>query len=132
MFIEVLPAWLIKLNGRDPPQVVHGSGIACAGHNAFQSLAKLHIAGFLTKQNAPRSDGEDNANRKFHAMQHAVKLAIELGDALLYDEHACFVIEVNPVQARCKALQPNGRARGCNGALKATNASGIEDVKLRG
>ena len=104
------PGW--SLNGRDPPQVVHGSGIACAGHDAFQSLTKLHLAGFLTKQNTARSDGEDKTGRKFHAMQHAVKLAIESGEALLHDEHACFVIEVNPVQARCKALQPNGRARG--------------------
>ena len=132
VFIEELPAGLVKLNGRDPPQVTHGSGITCAGSDAFQSLTKLHMAGFLAKQNAPRSDGKDKAGRKFYAMQHAVKLAIKSGEALLHDEHACFVIEVNPVQARCKALQPNGRARGCNGALKATNASGIEDVKLRG
>ena len=132
VFIEVLPAWLAKLNGLDPPQVTHGSGITCAGHDAFQSLTKLHMAGFLTNQNAARSDGKDNAGGKFYAKQHAVKLAIELGGALLHDEHARFAIEVNPVQARGKALEPNGRARGCNGALEATNASGIEDVKGRG
>ena len=109
-----------------------GSGITCAGHDAFQSLTKLHMAGFLTNQNAARSDGKDKAGRKFHAMQHAVKLSVKSGEALLHDEHACFVIEVNPVQARCKALEPNGRARGCNGALEATNSSGIEDVKGRG
>jgi hypothetical protein len=76
-----------------------GSRITCAGHDAFQSLTKLHMAGFLTKQNAPRSDGEDKARDKVQAMQHAVKLAIELGGALLHDEHACFAIEVNSVQA---------------------------------
>ena len=90
------------------------------------------MAGFLIYQNAPCSDDEDKAGGKFYAKQHAVKLAIELGGALLHDEHARFAIEVNPVQARCKALEPNGRARGCNGALEATNASGIEDVKGRG
>ena len=90
------------------------------------------MVGFLTKQNAPRSDGKDNAGGKFYAKQHTVKLAIDLGGALLHDEHACFAIEVNSVQARGKALESNGRARGCNGALEATNASGIEDVKGRG
>ena len=49
MLIEELPAWLVKLNGLDPPQVIHGSGIACAGHDTVQSLTKLHMAGFLTK-----------------------------------------------------------------------------------
>ena len=132
MFIEELPAWLVKLNGLDPPQVIHGSGITCAGHDAFQSLTKLHMAGFLTKQSTARSDGEDKASGKVQAMQHAVKLAIESGEALLHDEHARFAIELNPIQARGKALEPNGRARGCNGALEAANASGIEDVKGRG
>ncbi len=108
------------------------SRITCAGRYAFQSLTKLHLAGFLTKQNTARSDGEDNAGGKFYAKQHAVKLTIELGGALLHDEHARFAIELNPIQARGKALEPNGRARGCNGALEATNASGIEDVKGRG
>lgn len=49
VFIEALPAWLVKLNGRDPAQVVHRSRITCAGRYAFQSLTKLHMAGFLTK-----------------------------------------------------------------------------------
>ena len=102
MFIEELPAGLVKLNGRDPPQVVHGSGIVRRIPIADQTPCTKQIG----------SDGEDKTGRKFHAMQHAVKLAIESGEALLHDEHACFVIEVNPVQARCKALQPNGRARG--------------------
>ena len=65
-------------------------------------------------------------------MQYAVKLATESGDALLHNKQARFAIEVNPVQARCKALESNGRPRGCDGALEATNASGIEDVKGRG
>ena len=132
MLIEELPAWLVKLNGLDPPQVIHGSGIACAGHDAFQSLTKLHMAGFLTKQNASRADAEDKAAGKFQAMQYAVKLATESGDALLHNEQARFAIEVNSVQARCKALEANYRAWGCDGAFEATNARGIENVKGRG
>ena len=68
----------------------------------------------------------------FEMTQQSVGIAIASAHALLHDEHARFAIEVNPVQARGKALEPNGRARGCNGALEATNASGIEDVKGRG
>jgi len=90
------------------------------------------MAGFLTKQYAPRSDDEDKAGGKFYAKQHAVKLAIELGGALLHDEHARFAIEVNSVQARCKALEVNYRTWGCDGAFEATNARGIENVKGRG
>ena len=65
-------------------------------------------------------------------MQHAAKLAIESGHALLHEEHTRFAIEVNQVQARCKALESNGRAWGYDSAFEATYTSGIEDVKGRG
>ena len=65
-------------------------------------------------------------------MQYAVKLATESGDALLHNKQARFAIEVNSVQARCKALEVNYRTWGCDGAFEATNARGIENVKGRG